>query len=114
METRNPENQETEVPYMRSLSYCVNKFNQQGYKENFQATEEGLQSLETHKKYNPDDVHVVNYFRFEGVSDPADNSILYVIEMADGAKGTLVDAYGAYSDANVEEIMKQVQQIERH
>lgn len=104
----------TEVPYMRSLSYCLNKFVQKGYKENFQATEDGLCSVETHKKYGSGDIHVVDYYRFEGMSDPADNSILYVIEMPDGAKGTLVDAYGVYSNSNVEKVMKPVHDIERH
>lgn len=102
-----------EVPYMRSLSYCLNKYLEQGYKENFQAGEDGLYSLETHRKYSPEDIHVVDFYRFEGVSDPADNSILYIIETPDGAKGTLVDAYGAYADPRIDKIMRQVEDIQR-
>jgi hypothetical protein len=56
-------------------------------------------------------VHVVDFFRFEGESDPADNSILYAIETDDGKKGILSDAYGPYADINVTKFMKQVEDI---
>ncbi len=42
-------------------------------------------------------MEVVEFYRFEGASNPDDNSILYAIETSDGLKGLLVDAYGAYS-----------------
>jgi hypothetical protein len=40
---------------------------------------------------------VVKYYRFEGDSNPDDNTVLYVIETSRGEKGLLLDAYGAYS-----------------
>jgi hypothetical protein len=64
--------------------------------------------MESAKVYKPEDLLIVNFYRYEGISDPEDNSILYVIETRDGAKGTLVDAYGAYSDPLIEKFMKQV------
>jgi hypothetical protein len=84
-----------------------------GYKENFKITEGGLQSLETEKVYRPDEVHIVNFFRFEGASDPSDSAILYVIETHDGAKGTLTDAYGMYADAGVDKFIKEVEDISK-
>jgi hypothetical protein len=96
------------VPYMRDMSQTLNKIIQQGYTQNFKVTEEGLACLETEKVYNAADLVVVNFYRFEGISDPSDSSILYAIEASDGTKGTLVDAYGAYSDPLVEMFMKQV------
>lgn len=96
---------------MRTLASCVNKLVLDGYTGNFKITEKGLLSLENEKNYKPDQVHIVNFFRFEGASDPADNSILYAIELSDGIKGTLTDAYGPYSDHNVEKFVKQVEDI---
>ena len=82
---------------MKTLASCLNKVVNDGYTENFKVTDDGLQSLETEKIYKPDQVHIVNFFRFEGASDPSESAILYVIETTDGAKGSLTDAYGLYT-----------------
>ena len=36
-------------------------------------------------------------YRFEGMSDPDDNAVVYALEAADGTKGVIVDAYGTYA-----------------
>lgn len=99
------------MPEQRTLAYCAQKAIEDGFKENFNATAKGLQSIETEKLYRPEQVHVVNFFRFEGITDPADMSVLYVIETDDGAKGTLVDAYGTYADPDVAKVMTAVEDI---
>lgn len=96
---------------MTTLATSLNKLVLQGYTEDFKATEMGLLSLKGEKKYAPEEIGVVNFFRFEGASDPADNAILYVIETNDGTKGTLIDAYGPYADPNVSRFMKEVEGI---
>jgi hypothetical protein len=101
------------VPYMTSMATCMNKMVLDGYVDTFKVTEKGLHSLKEDRYFNPEDVKVINFFRFEGVSDPADNTILYQIQTADGLKGSLVDAYGPYSDAGVNAFMKQVEDIEK-
>jgi hypothetical protein len=106
-------NENNPMPYMKSLSSCINKMVQDGYSIDFKATEEGLYALDTQKIYYPKDVKVVNFYRFEGPSDPDDNAILYVIETTDGVKGTLVDAYGAYSDPHVNRFIKNVEDINK-
>jgi hypothetical protein len=110
----NPSNKsKIKIPYMRDLTQTTNKLLQEGFDKNFKATAEGLLCIETEKVYKPNDIHVVNFYRFEGISDPSDNSILYAIESTDKTKGTLIDAYGAYSDPEVEKFMKQVKIEER-
>ena len=103
----------TSNPPLKSMTQCLNTAVQDGYKENFNATDKALKSLETNKEYQADQIHVVNFYRFEGSTDPADNSILYIIETEDGAKGTLVDSYGAYADPNVSKFITQVPSIEK-
>jgi hypothetical protein len=110
METRG---QTQEAPWMKSLSSCVNKMKEDGYKEDFQVTKKGLTTYNSDKPYGPEQISIVNFYRFEGASDPADNSILYVIETDDGVKGTLVDAYGAYSDTDVSKFIVEVQDIQK-
>jgi mannose/fructose-specific phosphotransferase system component IIA len=72
-----------------------------------------LQSSLNHKTYKPDEVKIIDFYRFEGQSDPADNAIMYVIEANDGDKGTLIDAYGAYADENVNRFISKVKNINK-
>ena len=98
---------------MKTLSSCINRLVSDGYTESFKVTEKGLFSLEKEKYYKPEDVHIVNFCRFEGASDPADSSILYVVELDDKTKGTLTDAYGSYADPQIEKFVRQVEDISK-
>ncbi len=98
---------------MKTLSSCMNKLISDGYTEHFKVSEEGLVAPDSEKTYNPEQVRVVNFFRFEGASDPDDNSILYAIETDGGEKGTLTDAYGTYADPGVGKFMMNVEDISK-
>jgi hypothetical protein len=106
-------NENNSMPYMKSLATCLNKMVKEGYTEDFKITDEGLESLHRHSNYRPEQIQVVNFFRFEGESDPDDNAILYVIETNDGTRGTLIDAYGVYNDPKVSQFMKDVENIRK-
>ncbi len=106
-------NEHNDMPYMKSLATCLNKMVIDGYVNDFKVTDDRLVCLQKDKSYSPEEVHVVNFFRFEGNSDPDDNAILYVIETDDGTKGTVVDAYGVYTDGNVSLFMKHVEDINK-
>jgi hypothetical protein len=101
------------MPYMKSLATCVNRIVRKGYTEDFKVTEQGLESLNKEKKYSPEQIKIVNFFRFEGMSDPDDNAVLYVIETTDGTKGTLIDAYGIYNDVRIGRFLKEVERIQK-
>lgn len=95
--------------FMSELDRCINRLGEKGYTDQFKVERKHLQSLtDSKKRYKPKDVKAVNFFRFEGISDPDDMSILYAIETTDGRKGTLVDAYGLYSDDETGEFMQSV------
>jgi hypothetical protein len=106
-------NENNSMPYMKSLATCVNKMVMDGYTEDFKVTEDGMQSLQNNRYYTPEQVRIINFFRFEGQSSPEDNAILYVIETDDGCKGTLVDAYGVYTDPHVSQFINQVEDIQK-
>ena len=106
-------NENNSMPYMKSLSTCLNKMVNDGYTEDFKVTDDGLKSENKPINYKPDEINVVNYFRFQGESDPDDNAILYVIETSDGTRGTLVDAYGVYNDPKVSNFMEEVNNIKK-
>ena len=98
---------------MTTMVTSLNSFVQKGYTEDYKATSSGLKALKTGKFYLPQEVVVVDFQRFEGTSDPGDESILYVIETNDGGKGTLVDAFGPASDTQVTSFMQQVEEISK-
>src|SRR4051812_21668576 len=101
MEAENADNEMQEVPFMSTLTERVNKAMQDGYTDNFKITKQGLYSSSKNKTYSPSEVRIKDFYRFEGESDPADNSIMYVIQTTDNTKGVLVDAYGPYADAQI-------------
>lgn len=100
---------------MSTLSERVNSAIGDGFTENFQVDTRGLTGAgkDDKKHYKAEDVKITNFYRFEGASDPQDNSILYLIETKDGRKGTLVDAYGMYSDNSVSEYIKAVEDMHK-
>jgi hypothetical protein len=95
--------------YMTDLQKCLNKLEEKGYKDQFRVEKKRLQSLtDPKKKYKSEDVKAVNFYRFEGITDPDDMSILFAIETTDGNRGTLIDAYGLYSDDDTGAFMQEV------
>jgi hypothetical protein len=106
--------QNSKTEDMRTMSECVNKLARDGYTEGFSINEKGkMVSSSKNKTYTAEKVHIVNFFRFEGASDPDENAILYAIETDDGLKGTLTDAYGAYADPNVSKFIQSVEDISK-
>ncbi len=99
---------------MKSLSAVMAKAVQHGYLESFVVTVAGMTSpAAPGHAYQPKEVSVVNFYRFEGESDPGDECILYQIETNDGHKGMLIDAYGAYADELTTAFMQQVEAIQK-
>lgn len=107
--TMNPEHKDINEP--DTLIERLEELKERGYTYDFNLT---AHALEFHKddginlKLNPDDFTIVEFFRFEGMSNPSDTSILYVIESCDGLKGTLVSSYGVYADAMSNEMIQKL------
>jgi len=49
--------------------------------------------------YAPSQLHIMETYRFEGDSDPADEAIVYAISADDGVHGSFVSAYGPYANS---------------
>jgi len=85
----------------------------QGFTASFVVKDGALRLADGSRTFQPREVTVREYRRFEGTSDPDDMSIVYAIETSDGLKGTLADAYGVYASPGVTAFMEQVE-IERN
>ena len=97
----------------RSLVNVENELTKDGFTQDFKVTDGRLHTLDPRspKSYAPDDVTIVDFYRFEGESDPGDTSILYAIEATDGVRGTIAAAYGVYADSDTDDFLKQVEDL---
>lgn len=60
------------------------------------------------EKFNPDDFEIVDVYRYEGNTDPADEATVYAIESKTGLKGVLVTGYGISTDTMSTEILNKL------
>tara|TARA_R110002020_G_scaffold339791_1_gene554865 strand:+ start:143 stop:448 length:306 start_codon:yes stop_codon:yes gene_type:complete len=91
-----------------SLSVAIEDLKKKGYDTDFNLVDEGIESKHLKKTWSAGQIEVEDAFRFEGMSNPADNSVLYIINTHDGSKGLLVDAYGAYSGQISKEMIEKL------
>lgn len=99
---------------MTTLSTVMEKLRLKKQDNEFRMTSKGFGS-EKGKMYEPQELKIIKTYRFEGESDPADSSILYVIEANDGKIGYSLDAYGAYTnhDNKYDDFIRKVPMEER-
>jgi hypothetical protein len=84
---------------MNTLSQILEKLRLKGKDNEIKMTDHGkMQSANLNKIYKPEDLTIVKTYRFEGMSDPGDNSVVYLLLDQEGDIGYIIDQYGAYSD----------------
>jgi len=86
-----PGDQSREAIALAALARC-------GYVEEFVVRDGAVHIANTTRRFRPEDLHIRDHYRFEGISDPGDMSVIYALEARDGTRGTLTDAYGTYAD----------------
>ncbi len=91
-----------------SLSVAIKDLQDEGYTEDFNLIAEGLESKSLKKQWKAGDLEVEKFYRFEGMTDPGDNTILYLIKTNDNRKGLLVDVYGADAGEISAEMIKKL------
>lgn len=91
-----------------TLSEAINDLKKRGYKEDFNLMPTCLECASLNLQLHPEDFKVDEFYRFEGMSNPDDNSIIFAISSSDGLKGTLVDAYGLYAENLTEAMIRKL------
>ena len=90
---------------------AINDLRKRGYTEDFNLAENCI--VCNTNKFNADEFEIHEVYRFEGRSDPADESVVYGIESKTGLKGILVNGYGYSSEPMGEEIARKLR-IDAH
>ena len=81
-----------------TLLDALNDLISRGYTEDFNVDHDRMQCREKHIEMTADEFEIDEFYRFEGMTNPSDMSILYGISSEKyNIKGTLVSAYGTYS-----------------
>ena len=91
-----------------SLAEAINGLRERGYTEDLNLKSHCLECASADLQLHPEHFTVDEYHRFEGASNPDDNSIVYAISSTDGLKGILIDAYGMYSESLTDEMAKKL------
>ena len=99
---RSMENYDTMIEALTALK-------RQGYTEDFNLEKNCLECRAGQFKIFHDEFLIDKFFRFEGATDPSDESIIYAISSEKyGLKGTMVNAYGIYSDDIADEMLSKL------
>lgn len=93
-----------------TLSETVNGLVKLGYNHDFNIQEDCLVCHQKNNTLSPSDFQIDKVYRFEGASNPEDESILYAISSTKfNMKGTLVNGYGISSDETFSKLIEKLQ-----
>jgi len=89
-----------------TVTEAIKGLRERGYTKDFNLKENCIVCDE--EKYHPEDFEIVEVYRFEGNTDPADEAVVYAIESNKGDRGVLVSGYGISADEMSSELAKKL------
>jgi hypothetical protein len=89
-----------------TITEAIEQLKKQGYTLDFNLEKNRLKVGE--HEYTADEFEIVDLYRYEGQSDPADEATVYALANKSGIKGILVSGYGASANEASTETLKQL------
>ena len=97
------------MPAYSTLSEAVNDLQRRGYTDDLVLAEKCLVCDARGLSLDPAQFEIDEFHRFEGMSDPEDQSIVYAISSKDNTiKGILVNAYGPDASSMTQEMVRKL------
>ena len=96
-----------------TLSQAITTLQQRGYANDFNLHPEWIECPSLDMRFEPDEFHVDEVHRFEGMTNPDDSAVLYAVSSHAGLKGLVIDAYGVYAASASQEMLKKLR-IDSH
>lgn len=94
---------------METMRDALERLGRDGYREGFRATPEGFRAVSRGSLHAPEDLVVRETVRFEGVSDPEDEAVLFALSTRDGAvRGTFATSFGPNADPVAAELIRRL------
>ena len=91
-----------------TVACAVDGLTRRGFTEDFRVVDGTLRATGTRETFRPEELVISEFHRFEGISDPDDMAIVYGLEARNGLRGTVVDAFGVYSDPALSALLEHV------
>jgi hypothetical protein len=92
-----------------TVSEAIIELRARGYTMDFNLRENCISCNE--QAFNPEDFKIVEVYRYEGDSDPADEAVVYAIESKNGLKGVLVNGYGISAETLSSDMAKKLSMV---
>ncbi len=89
------------------VAEALEVFKGQGYTNHFSFKEDGISY--TGGIYMPEELKIVDVYRYEGDSDPDEESAVYVMISREGIKGVLVTGYGVSSETSYQQLLERIE-----
>ncbi len=96
---------------MKTVSEVINDLQKEGYTIDFNLKENCPECHGNYLRLHPEDFIIDKYYRFEGISDPEDEAVVYAISsLKHNLNGVLVNGYGISSDPLTEDMIQAIKQ----
>jgi hypothetical protein len=97
------------MPAYDTLLEALNALKERGYTTDFNVAFDKLKCTASGVCLSPSEFEITEHHRFEGISNPADESAVYAIESKDHTmRGILVTAYGMYSEPLSDDLLQKL------
>jgi hypothetical protein len=87
-----------------TITEAIEQLKKQGFTLDFNLHKNSFKVGEN--EYTAEEFEIVDLYRYEGPSDPADEATVYALASKSGVKGILVTGYGASADEESENTLK--------
>lgn len=92
--------------HYETVTEAIDQLRKQGFTIDFNLEENHIAYHP--EKFGPDEFDIVEVYRYEGDTDPADEATVYGIESKSGLKGILVTGFGTSSDTISDTLLKKL------
>lgn len=96
---------------MTTVTEVLSNLEKEGYTIDFNLKDDSLECHGNYLRLHPDEFLIDRHCRFEGISDPEDEAVVYAISsLKNNLKGVLVNGYGISSDPLTEAMVQALKQ----
>jgi hypothetical protein len=89
---------------MQTVSEVVDRLTRAGYRDQFRAEAGKMRAVQAGCTHAPEDLRIDAIERFEGTTDPGDESIVFAVVCPDGVRGTWTATYGPQMEPDDAEV----------